>query len=112
MKDRHFLVGGLLLVGVLLTGTPTRAADTEATPCGADYDCMRDLMFHYRSQAIDLKMIAERYEREADFKAKELGWNSSEVKKSRETAKKLWKRTQETDQLARDYQYQLPHNAY
>jgi len=111
MKSRHVLGGGFLLAGVLLTGTPTEAADT-VTPCGADYDCMRDLMFHYRSQAIDLKMMAERYEREADFKAKELGWNSSEVKNSREMAKNYWKRAQEADQLARDYQYQLPHNAY
>jgi len=111
MKDRHVLGGGLLLVGALLTGTPTEGADTGATACGADYDCVRDLMFHYRSQATDFKMMAERYEREADFKAKDLGRDSAEVQKSREMAKKFWAQAQEADQLARDYQYQLPHNA-
>jgi len=34
------------------------------------------------------------------------------VQKSREMAKKFWAQAQEADQLARDYQYQLPHNAY
>ena len=57
-------------------------------------------------------MMAERYAREADLKARELGQDSAEVKKNREMARKFWAQAQEADQLARDYQYQLPHNAY
>ena len=113
MDRRQGFGMGLLLAGVLLTSAMAGAGETRATACGgSDYDCMRDLMFHYRSQATDLKMIAERYARKADFEAKALGLDSAEVQKSREMAKKFWAQAQEADQLARDYQYQLPHNAY
>lgn len=111
MKSRHFLGGGLLVMGTLLTGCAAGTSDTVGTTCGSDYHCVRDLMFHYRQQATDLNMIAERYAREADFKAKELGQDSAEVKKSQEMAKKFWAQAQEADQLAHEYQYQLPHNA-
>jgi hypothetical protein len=112
MKDRLLLGIGLLVGGILLIDAPTGAGETGATACGADYHCMRDLMFHYRSQATDLKMMAEHYEREAALKAKELGKDAAEVKKTEEKAKKFWAQAQEADQLAREYQYQLPHNAY
>ena len=104
---------GLLLVSILLTGAPAEAGEMRATACDrSDYECMRDLMFHYRSQAIDLKLIAERYAREADFEGRELAFEPALAKKSREMAKKFWAEALEADQLARDYQYQLPHNAY
>jgi len=57
-------------------------------------------------------MMAERYAREAALKAGELGQDSTEVKKNREMAQKFWAQAQEAEQLARDYQYQLPYNAY
>jgi len=57
-------------------------------------------------------MMVERYAREADLKPRELCQDSAEVKKNREMAQKFWPQAQEADQLARDYQYQLPHNAY
>ena len=113
MKGRLFLGGGVLFAGALLTGCATTgASDAVGTPCGSDYHCTRDLMFQYRQQASALSMMAERYAREADLKARELGQDSAEVKKSQEMAKKLWAEAQEADQRARDYQYQLPHNAY
>lgn len=114
MKNRRFWGGGLLLAGALLTGCATGApnSSTAGTACGSDYHCMRDLMFQYRQQATDLSMMAERYAREADLKAKELGQDSAEVKKSQEIAKKFFAQAQEADQRARDYQYQLPHNAH
>ena len=113
MNNRQSFGIGLVVAGVLLTGAPAGAGEARGTACGrSDYECMRDLMFHYRSQATDLKMIAERYAREADFEAKALGLDSADVQKSREMAKKFWAQAQEADQLARDYQYQLPHNAY
>lgn len=56
-------------------------------------------------------MIAERYGREADLKAKEFGQESAELKKSRGMAQKFWVLAQEADQLAQDYQNQLPHKA-
>ena len=113
MNNRQGFGIGLLVAGVLLTGVPAGGAETQATACGeSNYECMRDLMFHYRSQAIDLKLIAERYAREADVEAKVLGVDSPEVSKDREMSKKFWAQSLEADQLARDYQYQLPHNAY
>lgn len=113
MNNRQGFGMGLVLAGLLLTGAPAGGAETQATACGdSNYECMRDLMFHYRSQAIDLKIIAERYAREADVEAKVLGGDSPEVSKDREKAKKFWAQALEADQLARDYQYQLPHNAY
>ena len=113
MNNRQGFGIGLLLAGVLLAGVPARGAETQATACGeSNYECMRDLMLHYRSQAIDLKLIAERYAREADFEARQLGLDSADVRTSREKAKKFWAQALEADQLARDYQYQLPHNAY
>jgi hypothetical protein len=56
-------------------------------------------------------MIAERYGREADLKAKEFGQESAELKKSRAMAQKFWVLAQEADQLAQDYQNQLQHKA-
>ena len=113
MNNQLRFAFGLLLASILSTAAPAVGGEVQATACGqSNYECMRDLMLHYRSQAIDLKLIAERYAREADFETKELGLNSSEVKKSREMAKKFWTEALEADQLARDYQYQLPHNAY
>jgi len=113
MKNRQGFGIGVLLAALLLTGAPAGAGEAKGTACDrSDYDCMRDLMFHYRSQATDLKLIAERYAREADFEARELGLDPAMVKNSREMAKKFWAQALEADQLARDYQYQLPHNAY
>ncbi len=112
MKGRHLIGGGLLLAGALLTGCTTGASSTAGTGCGSNYHCTRDLMFQYRQQAAQLSMMAERYAREADLKASELGQDSAEVKKNQEIAKKFWAQAQEADQRAREYQYQLPHNAY
>ena len=103
----------MLLIGTLMTGAPAGAGETKANACDrTDYDCMRALMFHYRSQAVDLKLIAERYAREADFDARNFGFDPAMARKSLETSKKFWAQALEADELARDYQYQLPHNAY
>ena len=104
---------GMLLVSILLTGAPAGAGETKANACDrTDYECMRDLMFHYRSQAIDLKLIAERYAREADFDARAFGFDPAMARRSLEISKKFWAQALEADELARDYQYQLPHSAY
>ena len=113
MNNGHGFGIGLLLASVLLTGAPAGAAETKANACDrTDYDCMRDMMFHYRSQATDLKLIAERYAREADFDARNFGFDPAMARKSLEMSKKFWTQALEADELARDYQYQLPHNAY
>ena len=113
MNNGHGFGIGLLLASVLLTGAPAGAAETKANACDrTDYDCMRDMMFHYRSQATDLKLIAERYAREADFDARNFGFDPAMARQSLETSKKFWAQALEADELARDYQYQLPHNAY
>src|SRR5262245_3692137 len=112
MKGRHLIGGGLLVAGALLTGCATGAPSTGGTACGSNYHCTRELMFQYRQQAAELSMMAQRYAHEADLKAIELGQDSAEVKKNQEIAKKFWAQAQEADQRAREYQYQLPHNAY
>ena len=112
MNTRHVIGGGLLLAAGLLAGCATGASDTAATACGADYHCARDLMFQYRQQARELSMIAERYAREADIKARELGQDSEQVRSSQEMARKFWLQAQEADELAHEYQNQLPHNVY
>ena len=104
----------MLLVTALLTGAPAGAEETKANACDrSDYECMRDMMFHYRSQATDLKLIAERYAREADFDARNFGFDPAMARKSLEMSKKFWAQAVEADQLARSYQFQLPqHNGY
>ena len=94
MNDRHVVGGGLLLAGVLMTGCAAGTSIAGGTACGHDYHCTKDLMFQYRQQATDLTMMAERYAREADLKARELGQDSAEVKKNREMAQKFWAQAQ------------------
>ena len=83
---------GMLLVSVLLTGAPAGAGETKANACDrTDYECMRDLMF---------------------FDARAFGFDPAMARRSLEISKKFWAQALEADELARDYQYQLPHNAY
>jgi len=120
MKDQPFLECGLLLLVALLagqagcaTGAPaTSVSDSYQKVCGTDYHCVQDKMFEYRDQAAQLTLMAERYAREAEVKAKELGQNADEVRKTQAMAQKLWSQAQEADQLAQEYQRQIPHNAY
>lgn len=111
MNDRHFLGGGLLLVVGLVAGCAAEGYNTAGATCGADYHCVRDQMFQYRQQAAEFNRMAERYAHEADIKAQQQGQDSEQVRTSQELAKKYWLQAQEADQLARDYQNQLPHNA-
>lgn len=112
MSDRHVLGGGLLLVGALLTGCDMGASNTALDPvkaaCGSNYNCMRDLMVHYRALATDLMRMAEEYAREADYQALRFGQDSREVKVNRVLAQKAWTDAQEATFLARQYEYQLP----
>jgi len=113
MKNRHILLGGgFLLMGTLLTGCDTGASNTTLDPvkaaCGSDYNCMRDLMMHYRVLATDLMKMAEGYAREADYQALKLGQDSPEVRTTRALARKAWTEAQEAAFLASQYEYQLP----
>lgn len=112
MKNRHFFAGGLLAMAALLVGCTTAGSLPEEATCGADYHCIKNLMFQYRQQAGQLNSMAERYAREAEAKATELGQNSDEARKSHEMAMKLWSQAQEADRLAHEYQSRLPHNVY
>lgn len=111
MKDRYFLAGGLLLLLGLLAGCAGEKA-YSGNVCGSDYRCMQEQVFQYRQQADALNLMADRYAREANMKAQELGKDSEEARKSQEMAKKYALQADEADKLAREYRRQIPHNAY
>ena len=112
VSDRRVLGGGLLLVVALLTGCDVGAPNTTLDPvkaaCGSNYNCMRDLMVHYRALATDLMRMAEEYAREADYQALKFGQDSRGVRVNRVLAQKAWTEAQEATFLARQYEYQLP----
>jgi hypothetical protein len=83
-------------------------SDPVATAWGSNSDCNRDLMVHYRALAVDRMRMAEKYAREADYQALELGQDSPMVRMSRALAQKAWTEAQEATFLARKYEYQLP----
>lgn len=107
---RHLRMVGLgALVLVSAVGCVT-ASDPVVARCGSDYTCLRDTMFQYRQQAAELSALAQRYELEAQTKAREMGQDAEQVVKSRELAKQLRAEARQADELARDVQRQLPHN--
>jgi hypothetical protein len=112
MKDRYVVGGGFLLVGALLTGCDMGASSTPSDPvktaCESNYNCMRQLMVHYRTLAADRMRMAEEYAREADYQALELGQDSPGVRTTRALAKKARSEAQEAAFLARQYEIQLP----
>ena len=79
-----------------------------ATTRGSNYNCIHDLMGHYRALATELMRIAEEYAREADYQALTLGRDSPKVRTSRALAQKAWTDAQEATFLARQYEIQLP----
>jgi hypothetical protein len=102
-------LGALILVAAAAAGCAA-ASDPVLARCGSDYTCLRDTMFQYRQQAAELSALAQRYELEAQAKAKEMGQDAEQVVKSREMAKQLRAEARQADELARDAQRQLPHN--
>jgi hypothetical protein len=89
-------------------GASNTASDPVKTACGSNANCIRDLMVHYRALAVDRMKMAEKYAREADDQALELGQDSSKVRMSRALAQKAWTEAQEATFLARQYEIQLP----
>lgn len=109
MSNHYFLTAALL---VLVTACAMEGRDGARTTCGSDYHCARNLMFQYRQQATELHALADRYVHEANIKSQDLGPDSDAAKKSLEMARRFSLRAQEADQLAHDYQQELPHNVY
>lgn len=112
MTYRSLLTGVLLSAVGLVPACAMEGPDNVRTACGSDYQCLKDLMFQYRRQAAELNAMADRYAREADIKAQELGPNSESAKRSQEMARKFSLQAQEADRLAHDYARELPHNLY
>ena len=111
MKPSQFIMmSGIVLLGALIAGCAAGSTQPYATTCGHDYACMSDRAFQYRQQAMQLSALAERYEIEAETKAKEIGQDAEQVNRQHELAKKLWADAQEADDLALQYRRQLPHN--
>jgi hypothetical protein len=104
------LTSGVVLVGAMLAGCAAGTTESAATACGSNYTCLKDAAFQYHQQAAHLSALAERYEMEAEVKARELGQDAEQVKRQRELAKQYWSEAQQADELSRQYRNQLPHN--
>ena len=112
MTYHNVIQAALIVLMGQITACAMRGPAPEQTACGSDYHCIKDLMFQYRQQAAHLNALADRYTRQADLKAQELGSTSDAAKASQDLAKRFSLQAQEADQLAREYQRQLPHNDY
>jgi hypothetical protein len=111
MKRSHvILTSGVVLVGATLMGCATGTTQPSATSCGSNDSCLSDTAFQYRQQAAQLSALAQRYEIEAEAKARELGKDAEQVKRNRDLAMQYWSEAQQADELARQYRNQLPHN--
>lgn len=112
MKQSHtiLLTSGVVLVGAIIVGCSTATTQPFATSCGSNYTCMKDMAFQYRQQAMQLSTLAQRYEIEAEARAKEFGEDAEQVKRHRDLAKQFWSEAEQADELAHQYRSQLPHN--
>lgn len=104
------LTSGIILVGAMVAGCATSAAQPFVTSCGSDYTCAKEMAFKYRQQAAELSALAQHYEIEAQTKSQELGKEAEEVKRHRDLANQFWAEAQVADDLARQYRSQVPHN--
>ncbi|MEX5213616.1 MAG: hypothetical protein NW703_05580 [Nitrospiraceae bacterium] len=112
MISRDLISAALLSLVGLVSACSIEGPDAVRAACGADHHCMQDLMFHYRQQAAELNALADRYAREAEMRAQAMGSDSEAARLSQEMAKTYALRAQKADQLAHEYQVQVPHNAY
>lgn len=109
--SRVIFTGGVVLVGAVAAGCAAGTTQPmAATSCGSNYTCLKDTAFGYHQQAAKLTALAQRYEVEAEAKARELGQNAEQVKQSRDLAMQYWSEAQQADEMARQYSSQLPHN--
>ena len=88
MKPLPLIFTGVALAGSLLAGCAVGQPDTTLASCGSNYSCMTDKTFEYRQQAAKLAAIAQRYEMEAEVRAKELGRDAQQVKQSRDRSRR------------------------
>ncbi|MGE3152417.1 MAG: hypothetical protein AB7G48_09715 [Nitrospiraceae bacterium] len=112
MISRYLASGALLCLVGLVAACSSEGPDAVRAACGADHHCMQDLMFHYRQQAAELNVMADRYAREAEMRAQALGSDSEAARQSQDLARTYALQAQKADQLAHEYQVQVPHNAY
>lgn len=111
MKRSHILhTSGVVLAGAIVAGCAAGTAPPVATSCGSNYTCLSDTAFQYRQQAAQLSALAQRYEIEAEAKARELGKDAEQVKHNRDLAMQYWSEAQKADEMALEYRSQLPHN--
>ncbi len=109
-RSQAILTSGVVLVGAIVAGCAAETTQPIATSCGSNYTCLSDTAFQYRQQAAELSALAQRYEIEAQVKARELGKDAEQVKHNRDLAMQYWSEAQKADEMAREYRSQLPHN--
>lgn len=109
-QSRVILTGGVILVGAIVAGCSAGNTQALTTSCGSSYSCLQDTAMQYRQQAAQLSALAQRYEMESEAKARELGKDAEQVKRSHDLARQYWSEAQEADEMARQYRNQLPHN--
>jgi hypothetical protein len=69
----------------------------------------RDLAFKYRQEAADLREMARRLDAEVRWLTGHVEPTDERVRRTRETAQRLWAAADQAEQLAQDYRRQVPH---
>lgn|SRR5581483_8561829 len=115
MKLKNLLlpVSGVFVLTMMLSSCATQPSDrptttgaTTATAATGPWKTS-DLVIQYRQQARDLMDMAMRLEAEAQFYAQRQ--NQEQAQRSRDLAKEMRAAAENAEQLARQYQQQLPH---
>jgi hypothetical protein len=111
MKPLQYLcTAGSLFALVSIVGCITGPADRVDTSGSAiSQQSLGDKAFQYRRQAGELREMARRLEMEAEWYAQLAGQESEQAKHARDMAKSFWATAEEADDLARQYQSQVPH---
>lgn len=109
MKPQYFLfsAGSIFLLALACASCATQPSDRPTTTPTAGPWKTSDLVIQYRQQSRELLDMARQLEREAEFYAQRQ--NEEQAQRNRELAKEMRAAAENAEQLARQYQQQLPH---
>lgn len=110
MNPRHIIHPGIVAAFVLAVGCATDGSRStnERRATLVNQEQARHLVLTYRRQATGLRELAQRLTFEAQYRS-ESGLNSHESEPRLAQAKALLASAQKADDLAREYQQQVPH---
>ena len=110
MNTRHIILPSVFAAMVLALGCATEGSQltNERRAMLVSQEQARNLVHTYRRQATDLRELARRLTFEAQYLS-ESGLNPHESDPRVVQAKALLASAQDADELAREYQQQVPH---